>query len=322
MRRTLAAAVAVLALTAAQTAFAENYPSRPVHVIVPTPPGGPVDVMARLLCNSLPSQLGGQTFVVENKPGAGNIIGSKLAAEAAPDGYTLHVSSVSGLVLSPLIHKNPGYSAASFAPIALITETPQVLVVNPQVPIKSLAELIAYAKAHPGKLNYSTGGIGTFPNLTAELFKKLTGTNIVHVPYKGGHLALNAVLAGEAQLTFDTLPTSLQLVKAGKLRAIAVSGKQRRPELPDVPDMQELGYPQLTTGAWTAFVAPKGTPAEIVAKLNAAANKALHSEPMAGTLAKMGAEARGGTTKDLADYIAGETAKWKPVIADLHIKAD
>src|SRR6185312_10829854 len=322
MRRTLAAAVAVLALTAAQTAFAENYPSRPVHVIVPTPPGGPVGVMARLVCNSLPAQFGGQTFVVENKPGAGNIIGSKLAAEAAPDGYTLHVSSVSGLVLSPLIHKNPGYSAMSFAPIALITETPQVLVVNPQVPIKSLAELIAYAKAHPGKLNYSTGGIGTFPNLTAELFKKLTGTNIVHVPYKGGHLALNAVLAGEAQLTFDTLPTSLSLVKAGKLRAIAVSGKQRRPELPDVPDMQELGYPQLTTGAWTAFVAPKGTPAEIVAKLNAAANKALHSEPMAGTLAKMGAEARGGTTKDLADYIAGETAKWKPVIADLHIKAD
>jgi tripartite-type tricarboxylate transporter receptor subunit TctC len=322
MRRTLAAAVAVFALTAAQPAFAENYPSRPVHVIVPTPPGGPVDVMARLLCNSLPTQFGGQTFVVENKPGAGNIIGSKLAAEAAPDGYTLHVSSVSGLVLSPLIHKNPGYSAASFAPIALITETPQVLVVNPQLPIKSVAELVAYAKAHPGKLNYSTGGIGTFPNLTAELFKKLTGTNIVHVPYKGGHLALNAVIAGEAQLTFDTLPTSLQLVKAGKLRAIAVSGKQRRPEMPDVPDMQELGYPQLTTGAWTAFVAPKGTPAEIVAKLNAAANKALHSDPMAGTLAKMGAEARGGTPQDLAAYITGETAKWKPVIADLHIKAD
>ena len=323
MRRTALAAAALLAAVSSHSiAAAETYPSRPIHVIVPTPPGGPVDVMARLLANALPAQLGGQTVVVENKPGAGNIIGSKLAAEATPDGYTLHVSSVSGLVLSPLIHSNPGYSAASFAPIALITETPQVLVVNPDLPVKSLAELVAYAKAHPGKLNYSSGGIGTFPNLTAELFKKVAGVNIVHVPYKGGHLGLNAVLAGEAQLTFDTLPTSLALVKAGKLRAIAVSGKARRPELPDVPDMQELGYPLLTTGAWTAFVAPKGTPQEIIAKLNKAANAALHSEPMAGTLAKMGAEARGGSPQDLTAYISSETAKWKPLIADLHIKAD
>lgn len=319
MRRLLLVAFALLFAT---TAWAQSYPNRPIRVIVPTPPGGPVDVMARLLCNALPAYLGGQSVVVENKPGAGNIIGSKLAAEAAPDGYTLHVSSVSGLVLSPMIHKNPGYNAASFAPIALITETPQVLVVSPQSPIKSVADLVAYAKAHPGKLNYSSGGIGTFPNLTAELFKKITGTEIVHVPYKGGHLALNAVMAGETQLTFDTLPTSLPLVKAGKLRAIAISGKTRVPELPDVPNMQELGYPLLTTGAWTALVAPKGTPPEILAKLNAAANAALHSEPMKGTLAKMGADARGGTPQDLASYISEETAKWRPVIADLHIMAD
>ena len=319
MRRLVLVAFALLFTT---TAWAQSYPNRPIRVIVPTPPGGPVDVMARLLCNALPAYLGGQSVVVENKPGAGNIIGSKLAAEAAPDGYTLHVSSVSGLVLSPMIHKNPGYNAASFAPIALITETPQVLVVSPQSPIKSVADLVAYAKAHPGKLNYSSGGIGTFPNLTAELFKKITGTEIVHVPYKGGHLALNAVMAGETQLTFDTLPTSLPLVKAGKLRAIAISGKTRVPELPEVPNMQELGYPLLTTGAWTAFVAPKGTPPQILARLNAAANAALHSEPMKGMLAKMGADARGGTAQDLASYISEETAKWQPVIADLHIMAD
>jgi tripartite-type tricarboxylate transporter receptor subunit TctC len=311
-----------LALLWAAPVFAQSYPDHAVRVIVPTPPGGPVDVMARLLCNALPAQLGGQSFVVENKPGGGNIIGSRLAAEATPDGYTLHVSSVSGLVLSPMIHRNPGYSAASFAPIALITETPQVLVVNAQSPIKSVADLVAEAKAHPGKLNYSSGGIGTFPNLTAELFKKITGTNIVHVPYKGGHLALNAVLAGEVQLTFDTLPTSLPQVKAGKLRAIAISGKVRVPEMPDVPSMQELGYPQLTTGAWTAFVAPKATPPAILAKLNAAANAALHSEPMKGTLAKMGAHTRGGTPQDLANYINEETAKWRPLIADLHIMVD
>jgi tripartite-type tricarboxylate transporter receptor subunit TctC len=158
--------------------LADTYPSRPIKIIVPTPPGGPVDVMARLLANALPAELG-QSVVVENKPGAGNIIGSKIAADAAPDGYTLHVSSVSGLILSPLIHKNPGYSADSFAPIALVTESPQLLVVNPNAPFKNVQGLVAYAKKHPGKLNYSSGGIGTFPNLAAELFKTLAGVTIV-----------------------------------------------------------------------------------------------------------------------------------------------
>lgn len=319
MRRIAVAALALIALAA--TAEAETYPSRPVKVIVPTPPGGPVDVMARLLANALPAELG-QSVVVENKPGAGNIIGSKIAAEAPPDGYTLHVSSVSGLILSPLIHKNPGYSAESFAPIALVTETPQLLVVSPNVPFRDVRELITYAKEHPGKLNYSSGGIGTFPNLAAELFKKLTGAHIVHVPYKGGGLALNAVMAGEADMEFDTLGTSLPLVRAGKLRALAISGKRRTPELPDVPTMQELGFPELITGAWTAFVAPKGTPAEIIARLNAATNEALHSDAMQGTLRKLGSQAVGGTPQDLANYISAETAKWKPVLADLHIQAD
>ncbi len=319
MRRIAVAALALIALAA--TAAAETYPSRPVKVIVPTPPGGPVDVMARLLANALPAELG-QSVVIENKPGAGNIIGSKIAAEAPPDGYTLHVSSVSGLILSPLIHKNPGYSAESFAPIALVTETPQLLVVSPNVPFRDVRELITYAKEHPGKLNYSSGGIGTFPNLAAELFKKLTGAHIVHVPYKGGGLALNAVMAGEADMEFDTLGTSLPLVRAGKLRALAISGKRRTPELPDVPTMQELGFPELITGAWTAFVAPKGTPAEIIARLNAATNEALHSDAMQGTLRKLGSQAVGGTPQDLANYISAETAKWKPVLADLHIQAD
>jgi tripartite-type tricarboxylate transporter receptor subunit TctC len=319
MRRVAVAAMAVLALAASATA--ETYPSRPIKIIVPTPPGGPVDVMARLLTNALGPELG-QSVVVENKPGAGNIIGSKIAADAPPDGYTLHVSSVSGLILSPLIHKNPGYSAESFAPIALVTETPQVLVATPNAPFKDVKELVAYAREHPGKLNYSSGGIGTFPNLAAELFKKVTGTTIVHVPYKGGGLALNAVIAGEVQMTFDTLGTSLPLVRAGKVRALAISGKQRSPELPDVPTMQELGYPQLVTGAWTAMLAPKGTPEDIVAKLNAAANKALHSEAVEGTLKKLGSVAVGGTPQDLANYMSAETAKWKPVLQDLHIQAD
>jgi tripartite-type tricarboxylate transporter receptor subunit TctC len=334
MRRVALAAFALLAFAAA--ALADAYPSRPIKIIVPTPPGGPVDVMARLLANALPSELG-QSVVVENKPGAGNIIGSKIAADAAPDGYiigskiaadaapdgyTLHVSSVSGLILSPLIHKNPGYSADSFAPIVLVTETPQLLVVNPNTPFKDVKGLVAYAKEHPGKLNYSSGGIGTFPNLAAELFKTLAGVTIVHVPYKGGGLALNAVMAGEADMEFDTLGTSLPLVRAGKLRAVAISGKTRSPELPDVPSMDELGFPQLITGAWTALVAAKGTPPDFIAKLNAATNKALRSEAMRSTLQKLGAQAVGGTPQDLTDYISAETAKWKPVLEGLHIDAD
>jgi tripartite-type tricarboxylate transporter receptor subunit TctC len=318
MRRILLAAAIVLSAAPAVTlsAAAQNYPDRPVRVIVPTPPGGPVDVMARLLCNGLPAQLG-QNFFIENKPGAGNIIGSKMAADAKPDGYTLHITAASGLIMSPMIYKNAGYDASNFQPIALIAEAPQVLVVNPKLPIKSVADLIAYAKAHPGKLNYSTGGIGTLPHLTAELFKLLTHTDIVHVPYKGGGLSLQAVFAGETQLTFDTIGTSLALIRDGKLRAIAIGSKQRSPELPDVPTMVEAGFPQLTTGAWTAILGPRGTPDDIVAKVNAAANKTIESEPMKGTLAKLGAQPRGGSPKELADYIASETVKWKPIVEKL-----
>jgi tripartite-type tricarboxylate transporter receptor subunit TctC len=232
------------------------------------------------------------------------------------------VSAASGLIMSPMIIKNAGYDASSFAPVALIAETPQVLVINPQQPFKTVAELVAYAKTNPGRLNYSTGGIGTLPHLNAELFKKESGANIVHVPYKGGGPSLTGVVAGEVQMTFDTLATSLQLVKAGKLRALAIVGPKRAPDLPDVPTMPEAGYPAVTSGAWTALLAPKGTPPDVIAKLNAAVNKALSSEPMASALAKVGAQPRGGKPQDLADYMAHETAKWKPIVASLNLKTE
>jgi tripartite-type tricarboxylate transporter receptor subunit TctC len=318
MRRVMLAAAVLLAATAA---VADNYPSRPIHIIVPTPAGGPVDVMARLIANALPAQLG-QGVVVENKPGAGNTIGSKLVAQADADGYTLMVSAASGLIMSPMIIKNAGYDASSFAPVALIAETPQVLVINPALPFKSVAELVAYAKANPGKLNYSTGGIGTLPHLNAELFKSVSGANIVHVPYKGGGPSLTGVIAGEVQMTFDTLATSLQLIKAGKLRALAIVGPQRSPELPDVPAMPEIGYPAVSSGAWTALLAPKGTPPEPIAKLNAAVNAALKSDAMKPALEKIGAQPRGGTPADLAAHMARETAKWRPIVASLNLKAE
>ena len=318
MRRLVLVAFALLS---AAPAFAQSYPDRPIRIIVPTPPGGPVDVMARLIGNGLQPQVG-QTVFVENKPGAGNTLGSRLAAEATPDGYTLMVSSVSGLIMSPMIFHNAGYDATSFAPVALIAVTPQLLVVNPNLPVKTVAELVAYAKANPGKLNYSTGGIGTLPHLASELFKKVTGAQIVHVPYKGGGLALQAVMTGETQMTFDTIGTSLQLVRQGKLRALAVGAPTRAAELPDVPTMVEAGFPVLTTGAWTALMAPRNTPPAIIAKLNAAANAALHAEPMKSTLAKLGGQPRGGSPKDLADYIASEKTKWTPIVQSLNLRVD
>jgi tripartite-type tricarboxylate transporter receptor subunit TctC len=318
MRRFVFAAFALLF---AAPAFAQSYPDRPVRIIVPTPAGGPVDVMARLVAAALPATLG-QNVIVENKPGAGNTLGSRLAAEAAPDGYTLMVSAASGLIISPIIYKTAGYDASSFAAVALITETPQLLVINPQLPFKSIADLVAYAKANPGKLNYSTGGNGTLPHLAGELFKRTTGTDIVHVPYKGGGPALIGVVAGEAQLTIDPLATSLPMIKDGKLRVLAIAGPARVSALPDVPTMAESGCQSFTVGAWTALLAPKGTPGAIIAKLNDAVNKALQSEPMKSTLAKLGAQPRGGTPEALADHMAAEQKKWAPIVEALNLKVE
>jgi tripartite-type tricarboxylate transporter receptor subunit TctC len=322
MRRFLLAGFALLlAAPAFMPALAQSYPERPVRIIVPTPAGGPVDVMARLIAAGLPATLG-QNVIVENKPGAGNTLGSRLAAEAAPDGYTLMVSAASGLIISPIIYKTAGYDAASFAPIALIAETPQLLVVNAQLPFKTVAELVAYAKANPGKLNYSTGGSGTLPHLAAELFKKTTGINIVHVPYKGGGPALTGVMAGEVQMTFDPVATSMQLIKDGRLRALAIAGPKRVAALPDVPTMAESGYQSFTVGAWTALLAPKGTPAAIIAKLNDGVNKALQSEQMKSTLARLGAKPRGGTPQALADHMANETKRWKPIVESIDLEVN
>ncbi len=315
------AVAALLFAFAATPAGAQTYPNRPVKIIVPTPAGGPVDVMACLLANALPAVLG-QNVIVENRPGAGNTLGSKAAAAAEPDGYTLMVSAASGLIMSPMLYKTAGYDASSFAPIAIIAETPQVLVVHPGAPFDSVATLVAYAKANPGKLNYSTGGAGTLPHLNAELFKSVTGTDIVHVPYNGGGPALNDVVAGQVQMTFDTISTSLQFVRSGRLKALAVVGTSRAPEMPDVPSMPELGYPTLTSGAWTALLAPLATPPAVIARLNQATNEALRSAEMKQVLTRLGAQARGGTPQDLADLLRREREKWAPIVASLGLKGD
>jgi tripartite-type tricarboxylate transporter receptor subunit TctC len=314
------AAVAALGLSA-RNAFAQAYPSHTIKIIVPTPAGGPVDTMARLAANALQPVLG-QSIVVENRAGAGNTLGSKAAAAADPDGYTLIYTAASGLVMSPMLYKSAGYTAADFAPVAIVSETPQVFVSHPDAPFKSVAELVAYARANPGKLNYSTGGAGTLPHLTAELFKKLSGTQITHVPYKGGGPALADVVAGQVHMTFDTLSTSLGFIRDGKLRGLAACAPGRLAQLPDVPAMPELGFPTIVTGAWTALLAPKATPPEIVARLNAATNEALKSKPMMEAMERLGAQARGGGPEALARVIAADTEKWGPIVKDLGLQGD
>jgi tripartite-type tricarboxylate transporter receptor subunit TctC len=321
MIRILFAALAAVGIALAQPAAAQPYPNRPVKIIVPTPAGGPVDVMARILANALPPFLG-QNVIVENRAGAGNTLGSKAAAAADPDGYTLLVSAASGLIMSPMVYKNAGYDENSFAPIALIAETPQVLVANPAAPFNSVAELVAYAKANPGKLNYSTGGAGTLPHLTAELFKQLSGTDIVHVPYKGGGPALTDVVAGQVPMTFDTLGTSLQFIGEGKLKALAVSNPTRLAELPNVPAMPEVGYGAINSGAWVALLAPLGTPPAILTRLNQAANAALQSPQMKEALTRLSAQPRGGTAEDLARHMKAEHDKWGPIVAKLGLKEE
>jgi len=321
MRRILLALMAALVFVAMPPAVAQPYPSRPVKIIVPTPAGGPVDVMARLLANALPPVLG-QNVIVENRAGAGNTLGSKVAAAADPDGYTLLVSAASGLIMSPMVYKSAGYDENSFAPIALVAETPQVLVAHPAAPFNSVPELVAYAKANPGKLNYSTGGAGTLPHLTAELFKQLSGTDIVHVPYKGGGPALTDVVAGQIQMTFDTVGTSVQFVRDGRLKPLAVSNPTRLAEMPSVPTMPELGYPAINSGAWVAVLAPLGTPPAIIARLNQATNDALKSAAMKEPLARLGAQARGGSPDDLARHMKAEHEKWGPIVAKLGLKEE
>ena len=236
-------AAALLAQSAASGAQAQTYPNRPIRIIVPTPAGGPVDVVARVVANGLSKTLG-QSVVVDNRAGAGNTIGSKEAALADPDGYTLHYSSSSGLVIAPLLQKNAGYDPiTSFEPIALVGQSTEILVVNPSVPAKTVQELVAYAKANPGKVNFSSGGVGVLPHLIGEWFKSAAKIDVVHVPYRGGGPSINGLVAGDVQFTFEGTSVLVPLIQAGRLRAFATPSKTRIPEMPELPTMIESGFP-------------------------------------------------------------------------------
>jgi tripartite-type tricarboxylate transporter receptor subunit TctC len=313
-------AIAGLAIAAA--AQAQTYPSRPVKIIVPTVAGGTVDLITRLIANDLTARLGA-SFFVDNRSGAGNTLGSREAARADPDGTTLLMSSASGQVISPLVYKNIDYDPIkSFAPIGLVAEGSIILVVNPALPIKSLPELLAYAKANPGKLNYGSAGTGTVPHLTGELFKSAAGIDLVHVPYRGGALSIADVISGNVQLTFEASSPLLQHIRDGRLRALAVLSKARIPDLPDVPTAAESGYPALVVTTWTGLFAPAATDAAIVGKLNSALNDGLCSHDLTTALAKIGNVPLGGLPEVLTQMIVGEHEKWAPIVRALNLKAD
>jgi tripartite-type tricarboxylate transporter receptor subunit TctC len=320
LRAALATAV-LIGLAAPDAAHAQAYPERPIKMIVPTPPGGPIDTMARVVANGLGPVLG-QSIVIDNRGGAGNTIGSAEAARATPDGYTLLFSSASGLVISPLLYAHPGYDPVkSFEPVAATTDIPLVLVVNPAVPAKSVQELVADAKAHPGQLNFASGGSGTLPHLAGELLKQMAGIDIVHVPYKGGGPGLTDTVGGQTQIMFDVPATVMPFAKAGKLRVLAVASATRDPFLPDVPTMAESGFPGFQATSWTALLAPAGTPRPVTAKLNAAVDRALNSNDVRSTLAKLGANPIGGPPGTLTEMMADDRARFAPIVKQLHLTA-
>ncbi len=314
------AVVAAVLVWAAAPALAQTYPDRPVKIIVPTVAAGTVDLVARVMANDLGTALGNR-FFIENRSGAGNTLGSRDVAHSDPDGYTLLMSSASGQVISPLIYKDPGYDPLkSFTPIAPYAEGSVILVVNPSLPFHSVADLVAYAKANPGKLSYGSAGTGTVPHLTAELFKSVAGIAMVHVPYRGGALSIQDVIAGNLQLTFEASSPLLPHIAAGQLRALAVLSAQRIPELPDVPTIGEAGYPGVLTASWTGLFAPAGTDAAIVQKLNAAINASLQTDATRQALARLGNVAKGGSPQNLTDLMTADIKKWTPIVKALNLE--
>jgi tripartite-type tricarboxylate transporter receptor subunit TctC len=312
----------VLAHVAPLSTQAQTYPTRPVKIIVPTPPGGPVDVMARIVANQIAPLLG-QSVFIDNRAGAANTLGSAEAARAAPDGYTLLYSSASGLVIAPMLQKNAGYDPIrSYDPVALVAATSNVLVAHPSVPARSVQELVAYAKANPGKINFSSGGIGTLPHLIGEYFKARAGIDVVHVPYRGGAPSIQDVVAGNVQFTFEGISVLLPLIKEGLLRGLAVTGPERSPLLPDLPTLIEAGFADFQATAWTGLLAPRGTPPEIIGKLNGAVNAALRTAEMKASLDRLAGDPLGGPPQELTKTIEADLAKWGPIVKALNLSTD
>jgi len=313
-------ALAGLALAGIGHAFALDYPTRPVHLIVGYPAGGTTDILARLVGQYMSERLG-QQFVIDNRAGASNNIGTELVVNAAPDGYTLLLVNPANGINATLFDKLPFNFIRDIVPVAGFIRVPNVMEVNPAVPAKTVAEFIAYAKTNPGKINLASSGNGTSVHVSGELFKMMTGIDMLHVPYRGAAPALTDLMGGQVQVLFDNLPSSIEYIKAGKLRALAVTTTMRSEALPNVPTVADT-VPGYEASAWFGLGAPKGTPAEIVDKLNQAVNAGLADPKLKARLADLGGSVLAGTPADFGKLVAQETEKWAKVVKFSGVKPE
>ena len=313
-------AVAMAAVTSA--AFAQTYPAKPIKLVAPSTPGDAPDVIARLVADKLSIVLG-QQVVVENKPGAGGVVGSDAVAKAAADGYTLIMGNAGSHGINAAVYTNLPYDIQrDFAPVSQVAVAPNVMVINPSIPAKTVTEFIAYAKSQPGKLSYASGGNGSSAHMSMELFKSMAGVDIQHIPYKGSSPALTDLVAGQVAVFIGNMPPTVPLVKAGKLRALAVTTKAHSALMPELPTIAESGLPGYETVAWFGVLAPAGTPPEIVNRLSLEIGKIARSPEMRDKLLAMGAEPVGGTPAEFRAVIDRDIAKWKPLAQKVGIKVD
>ncbi|TMG77101.1 MAG: tripartite tricarboxylate transporter substrate binding protein [Betaproteobacteria bacterium] len=320
MKRVAAALFVALAFSGG--AGAQGWPGKPVRFIVGFTPGGPSDILARALGQKL-ADLRDQQVVIENRPGAGGNIAAELVAKSAPDGATWLLGNNSILATNQSLYRSLGYDPVKdFAPVALVAVQPNILVVNPDVPASSVKELIALAKARPGELNYASSGSGAAAHLAGELFKAMTGVDMVHVPYKGAQPALTDVIAGQAQLMFATSASVIPYIKAGRLRALAVTTARRSAAVPELPTLSEAGVPGFEAITWHGVVVPGATPAPLVERLNRDIVEVLRLPDLRERLESLGAEVAAGTPRDFADYIAREIPKWTKVVKDSGARAE
>ena len=312
MSRAFRCLLAALSLAIAAPALAAGYPDHPVHWIVPYPPGGTTDFLARLIAQHLSQHLG-ETFIIDNRPGGGNNIGTEYVARAPADGYMLLFVNPANGINQTLYRSIKFDILKDFAPIAGITRVPNVMEVTPSFPAKTIPEFIAYAKAHPGKVNMASAGTGTSVHMSGELFMKMTGTKMAHVPYRGAGPALTDLMAGTVDVMFDNMPSSIGPIHAGKLRALGVTTDKRSAALPDTPAITEI-VPGYEASAWFGMAAPKGTPADVVDKLNKAVNEALHDPKIIGRLAEVGGKPMVVTPAEFGKVMSDEVEKWKKVV--------
>jgi tripartite-type tricarboxylate transporter receptor subunit TctC len=316
----LLAFIAFAALSAA--AVAQPYPNKPVRVFVPYPPGGGTDVLARIVAPKLSENLG-QQVVIDNRPGAGGTLGSAIAARAPADGYNLLILNTLPHTSAAGLYAKLGYDPVKdFTAVGMVAATPYVLAVHPSVPANTLAEFIALARARPGALNYASAGTGSATHLAAELFKSVTKVNLTHIPYKGGGPGISDLLGGQVQLTFENILALMPHIKAGKLRALAVTSRKRSLIFPDLPTVAEAGYPDFDVVGQFGFVVPAGVPREIIAQLNAELTKAMKSPELVNQLNSQGSEPRTSTPEEFDAIIRAESAKWLAVIRDAGIKVE